>query len=103
MDGRLLVQAKVNSRAPADHFKDTVHGGRIVKQLPGDWTGYWVARQGRQFLRDALRREDEIDRTRGNCASRHAVELRRVILRKRDAAFRLDGFQSECSVRGGAG
>ena len=46
----------------------------------------------------SMGREDEVDEARGHRGVRHPFHLRRIILRERDSALRLDLLRTERSV-----
>ena len=56
----------------------------------------------RNFCRDGFGGKHEVDAARGDGALRHALLLGRLVLREGDSIQRLDRFQPERSVGGGA-
>src|SRR5438093_2256365 len=56
------------------------------------------------FARDCVWRQNEIDKSRANCAARHRVELCALFgLREGQTACRLDGTQTGGAVTAGPG
>ena len=62
-----------------------------------------VARDANDLLRDLARRQREIDEARRDRGARHAVELRALILRECDSAFRFDSGQTGRAVASRSG
>ena len=57
-----------------------------------------MVRKASEFQGDPMRRQYIIHHSGRNSGARHAVELRRLVLGKRNAAFGFDGFEPKRAV-----
>ena len=98
---------RVRPRAAASHRPRAP--SRTPGRLPPDAefgrspSDVGMLRNAGEFLRDVLRRENEIHAARRHRAARHRVVFGRIILRERDPALGLDGLQPQRAVGGRAG
>jgi hypothetical protein len=94
IDTRMVAQQQQHLLEAVGDLRPGLRRPDTDGRMPGD---------AREFLRDARGREDEVDTPGGRGASRHRVVLGRIILRERDTALGLDGFQTHGAVGRRAG
>lgn len=102
-DGSGLVMAEIHTLGRAEHSHDLFECTLMFRQLfhPPRAADIWVVAQPHQFRGYALRVKRRVDAACHNRAPRHAVIFRRFrVLRQRDAAGLLDGFQPEGAIGG---